>query len=58
MVALAVSSGFKREAIAIKNHDAQSLIRWSHVLFLGAPQVCPWCLIKGVGVHGVEGTTG
>ena len=33
------SSGFKRKAIPIKNHDAQSLIRWSHVPFLGAPQV-------------------
>ena len=27
----AVSSGFKREAIPIKNHDVQSLIRWIHV---------------------------
>ena len=26
-----VSSGFKREAIPIKNHDVQSLIRWIHV---------------------------
>ena len=26
----------KREAIPIKNHDAQSLIRWIHVLILGA----------------------
>ena len=32
----AVSSGFKREAIPIKNHDAQSLICWIHVLVLGA----------------------
>ena len=30
------SSGFKREAIPIKNHDAQSLICWSHVLTLEA----------------------
>ena len=35
----AVSSGFKREAIPIKNHDAQSLIRWIHVLILWGPQV-------------------
>ena len=27
----AVSSGFKREAMPIKNHDVQSLIRWIHV---------------------------
>ena len=33
-----VSSGFKREAIPTKNHDAQSFIRWIHVLILGA---CP-----------------
>ena len=32
----AVSSGFKRETIPIKNQDAQSLIRWIHVLILGA----------------------
>ena len=29
--ALAVSSGFKRDAMPIKNHDVQSLIRWIHV---------------------------
>ena len=29
--AAAVSSGFKREAMPIKNHDVQSLIRWIHV---------------------------
>ena len=32
----AVSSDFKRETIPIKNHDAQSLIRWIHVLILEA----------------------
>ena len=32
-----VSSGIKRDAIPIiKNHDAQSLIRWIHVLILEA----------------------
>ena len=35
-VCATVSSGFKREAIPIKNHDAQSFIHWIHVLILGA----------------------
>ena len=38
----AVSSGFKRESIPIKNHDAQSFICWIHVLILwGLPEHVP-----------------
>ena len=37
----AVSSGFKREAIPFKNHDAQSLIRWIHVPHPGDLR-CTW----------------
>ena len=52
----AVSSGFKREADTNQespiNHqsritDAQSLIRWIHVLIMGASGAYTWCVVKG-----------
>ena len=53
----AVSSGFKSEAMPIKNHDVQSLIRWIHVPSVSwrLPDRRTWCELSLIAAAPADG---